>query len=274
MKKFLHYPIYVNHPGTWEQVRLRQRDHFVDQGDYQMMRWLDYTGKRLYEIMEDQNPAPEGRRWEDDVYRQLQTIVATRIGRMVFEALDKGTKYWIIPLDFLDKSDCACSAYTFPGHPREGGGIRMYYNPSDFNSSSQRWIGADDVLFHEIVHAYRIGSATYEVVNAAKYMNDHKNDEEFFALQMQNVYLACRNATRFYKTYKRLESVSKSSAYQYLAGSSESLMALRHFTQNDKLAGQISKWMAPATSFNPFRDFGVLERLNISGLGIRRLPPW
>lgn len=272
MKKFLNYPIYINHPGTWEKVRLRQRDHFVDKGDYQMMSWLDYMGKRLYEIMEDQHPESEGIAFERDVYQQLQTISTTLIGRLLFDSLDRNQKYWIIPLDFLDKTDCECSAYTFPGHPKAGGGTRIYYNPSDFNPSSQRWIGADDILFHELVHAYRMGSVGYEIVNGAKFMNDHKNGEEFFALQMQNMYLACRNAPRFYRTYKRLESVSKSTAYQYLSESAESLMALRHYTIREPLAAKVALWKFPADSFNPFRDYPVLERIYINGLGIQRLP--
>ncbi len=276
MRQFSNYPIYINHPGRWEEVRMRQRVAFVDMEDYKMMTWLDYTGKRLYEIMEDKNPRSDSIAFENDVYRQLQIIYSTDIGRLLFDSLNRNQKYWIVPLDYLDKTQCACGAYVFPGQPKEGGGVRLYYNPTDFNSASKRWMGADDILFHELVHAYRNGQVGYDVTNSAKPVADNENAEEFFALQMQNVYLACRGATRFYRTYKRLESVSKSTAYQYLVENVEAVMALRHFAEKEPLAKTVSRWMKPPNSFNPWRDHLVLERLYISraSLGMSRLPPF
>jgi hypothetical protein len=276
VRKFDQYPIYINHPGRFEEVRLRQRDHFVDKGDWHMMSWLDYTGKRLYEIIEDKNPRPESVDYENAVFQQLRLISTTIIGRLLFDSLNRSQKYWIVPLDYLDKAQCACGAYVFPGKPNEGGGIRLYYTPTDFNPSTARWKGADDILFHEMVHAYRNGRVGYDVVNAAKPMNDYDNAEEFLALHLQNVYLACRGSHRFYRTYKRLESVSKNTAYQYFVNDMEVLMAFRYFAETEPLAATVSRWMHPPDSFNPWRDQRVLERLFISNasLGLPRLPPF
>lgn len=262
MRKFDSYPIWINHPGIWEETRQRQRDHFVEIGDYKMMSWLDYTGKRIYEITEDITPGAIEIAYENLVYQQLRLIARTRIGRLLLGSLNPGVKYWILPLDLIDRLDCTCGAYTFPGHPREGGGIRIYYNPTDFNSPEKRWIGSDDILFHELVHAYRNGSVGYDVVNAAEPMRDNTNAEEFFALQMQNVYLAGRGAARFYRTYNGLESVSKGSAYQYLAGEPEAGRVLRQFVNTDPVAGKVAGWRDSPDSFNPFRDHLVLERLS------------
>lgn len=264
MRKFDSYPIWINHPGVWEETRQRQRDYFVERGDYKMMSWLDYTGKRIYEITEDSTPGAIEIAYENLVYQQLKVISRTRLGRLLLGSLDPNIKYWILPLDPIDRLDCECGAYTFPGHPREGGGIRIYYNPTDFNSPEKRWIGSDDILFHELVHAYRNGSVGYDVVNAAASMKGNTNAEEFFALQMQNVYLACRGATRFYQTYNKLESVSKGTAYQYLAGEPEAGRVLRHFVQSDMLAAKVARWTETPDSFNPFRDHAVLERLSQS----------
>ena len=76
-------------------------------------------------------------------------------------------------IDYLDKADCECSAYTFPGGPKEGGGVRVYFNPTDFNGSAKKWFSADDILFHELVHAYRDGTVGYSG-NNFKAMNEYK----------------------------------------------------------------------------------------------------
>jgi hypothetical protein len=274
MRQFDRYPIYVNHPGRWEEARQRQLAEFRSQRDARMVNWLTYTGKRLYEITQDLNPRPESVAYENAVLQQLRLISTTTIGRLLLGCLNRHVKYWIIPLDYLDKAACACGAYVFPGKPNEGGGIRLYYNPTDFNPAAKRWKGADDILFHELVHAYRNGRVGYDMVNAAKPMNDYDNAEEFFALHMQNVYLACRGSHRFYRTYKHLESVSKDTAYQYFVNDAEVLMAFRHYVDHEPLAASVSRWMNPPDSFNPWRDQKVLERLYISSasLGIERLP--
>jgi len=275
MRKFEPYPIYINHPGRWEEVRRRQRDEFVDKGDFQMMTWLDYTGKRLYEIMEDKAPAWESREYENQVYKLLMLIASTKVGKLLFGSLNRNVRHWIVPLDYLDKSQCECAAYSFPGAPREGGGVRVYFNPTDFNPSARKWFGADDILFHELVHAYRDGRVGYSG-NNFKPMNEYKTAEEFFALHMQNVYLANRGSLRFYRSYRSLQSVSKSTVYQYFAGDAEVLTAFRHFVDNDPLAAAVARWAHPPDSFNPWRDQPVLERIYLgsASLGISRLPPF
>jgi hypothetical protein len=275
MRKFDTYPIYINHPGRWEEVRQRQRDEFVDKGDFEMMTWLDYTGKRLYEITEDKTPGPEAREYEDQVYKLLMLIASTKIGRLLFDSLNRAVQHWIVPLDYLDKSQCNCRAYEFPGGPKEGGGVRVYFNPKDFNSSAKLWFSADDILFHELVHAYRDGRVGYSNENFRP-MNEYTTAEEFIALHMQNVYLANRGGLRFYRSYRSLQSVSKNTAYQSFANDAEALMAFRHFVDNDPLAATVAGWKFPADSFNPWRDQPVLERIYLSNasVGISRLPPF
>jgi hypothetical protein len=275
MRKFEQYPIYINHPGRWEAVRRRQRDEFVDKRDWQMMTWLDNTGKRLYEITEDKTPDRAAREYEDQVYKLLMLIGSTRVGRLLFDSLNQSVKHWIVPLDDLDKPECDCQAQTFPGAPKEGGGVRIYFNPKDFNSIVQRWQSADDILFHELVHAYRQGRIGY-ANNNFKPMNEYKTAEEFLALHMQNVYLGNRGSHRFYRSYRSLQSVSKGTAYQYFVNDAEVLMAFRWFVEHEPLAATVAGWKHPAESFNPWRDQAILERMYLgsSSLGISRLPPF
>ena len=281
MRKFEGYPIYINHPGRWEDVRQRQLGDFRAKGDSRMVSWLTYTAKQLYETMEDQSPRMETREWEHQVYRLLMLIGSTRVGKLLFESLNPTVKHWIIPLDDQRRADCDCSAYTFPGHPKEGGGIRVYFNPLDFNRSHKRyrrgavefqWRSADDVLFHEIVHASRMGRVGYFGLNE-KRMNEYESAEEFLALHLQNVYLESRGSQRVYRDYRSLKAVSKDTAYQYFVGDAEVLMAFRHYLDREPLAKAVAQWKQPADSFNPWRDLPVLERMHLSGLGEgNRLP--
>jgi hypothetical protein len=106
MKQFEPYPIYINHPGHWKEVHRRQASHFSYQGDDKMVTWLDSTGKRLYEIAEDQTPGPESWEYENQVYNLLKLVASTDVGRLLFGSLNRNVKYWIVPLYYSDRRDC------------------------------------------------------------------------------------------------------------------------------------------------------------------------
>jgi len=274
MKKFGNYPIYINHPGRLDEVRQRQRQEFAEQHDQHMVDWLAHTGRRLYEITEDRNPGPAARAYEQDVFDQLTRILTTTMGKMLLGSLNRDLKYWILPLDLIDRKWCDCGAYTFPGAPKEGGGVRIYYNPTDFGTGARRWIGPDDVLFHELVHAYRYGRVGFDMMSRAKAMTGYDDSEEFLALQLQNIYLADRGATAYYTTYTPLRAGSSDKAYEFFENNAEPVMALRYFIENEPLATAVSHWKSPANSFNPWRDQQALEQTYIrnAGVDLKRLP--
>jgi hypothetical protein len=265
MKKFKTYPIYINHPGSWEEVRLRQRDAFVDKGDYQMMAWLDDTGKELYATMEDPKPTSVTRKYEEQVYNAMLLIDSNQLGSLLLDSLNDAVKYWIVPLDYIEKRICSnCAAFTFPGTPKQGGGERIYFNPSDFNQAVSMRYSSDDVLFHELVHAYRDGEIGYSKTNS-KHLNkamlpDYTTMEEFLALQMQNVYLACRRDAGFYHSYLRRNSVSKTEAYKIFENDPRLLSVFRYFLDNEPLAEDVTRLALPDDSFNPWRDLPDLEQ--------------
>jgi hypothetical protein len=276
MKKFESYPIFINHPGRWEEVRRRQREYFAQKKDLHMFRWLGDPAKRLYEVTEDTAPSRESQDYENQVYALLKLIASTQAGRLLFGSLNQSVNHWIVPLDVLDKQACkGCWAFTFPGAPKEGGGVRVYFSPTDFrpNADKKNWMTAADVLFHELVHAYQMGRIGYNP--SPKSMNDYTSVDEFFALHMQNVYLADRGSGRFYRDYRTLLHVSKDTAYHYFANDAEVLMAFRYFVDTDCLAKKVSQVKVPANSFNPWRDQPVLERIYLSDgdfQGVQRLP--
>jgi hypothetical protein len=265
LKKFKTYPIFINYPETWEGVRLRQRDQFAEKGDYKMVAWLDDTAKELYATMEDPNPTSVARKYEEQVYNAMGLIDSNQLGSLLLDSLNDGIKYWIVPLDYIEKHLCKnCSAYTFPGTPKQGGGERIYFNPSDFHQALPMRYSSDDVLFHEVVHAYRDGEIGYSKTNS-KNLNkamlpDYDTMEEFLALQMQNIYLACRHSTSFYHSYLRPHSISKEGAYKVFANDPRILSVFRYFYENEPLAEQVTRLAMPDDAFNPWRDLDDLEQ--------------
>lgn len=262
MRRFLKYPVFVNHPGRYVDARLRQIEDFRAKRDLHMFRWLQHTAQNLYETIEDPYPPPDAVIYEKAVIEALNVIITTQIGRVVLGALDQHVRYSIHPRFAADgKTLCDCGAFVFPGAPKEGGGIRTYYNPTEFNDPARRWIGRDDVLFHELVHAYRMGRWGYETVNAAPDMQNWDDREEFVATQMQNVYLSQRGGTRFYRSYPRLERADKGTAYQALIDDQEALGQLNYLVNMDPLVRTVSEWGVAAAPFNAFRDRGTLGRM-------------
>jgi hypothetical protein len=236
-----------------------------------MVNWLRGTGKQLYEVTEDKTPSAAAKAFEDQVYELLQKkISVTTMGKMLLNALKRDVKYWIVPLDAQNKRLCKCSAMTFPGAPKEGGGVRVYFNPTDWTGT---WQTPDDVLFHELVHAYRMGRVGYSHLNKSG-MTDYDDGEEFLALQLQNMYLADRGSKRFYLAYKRpWLNGSKDEAYEYYARSAEVPIAFRSFSRGEPLATAVSHWKAPPNGFNPWRDQPIIEQNYLKQTpGITSLP--
>lgn len=277
MRQFEHYPIFINYPARWDRVRERQLADFDAQGDPRMVNWLGPTGNgaRLYEIMEDKTPSREGREYEDRVYQLLRLIKSTRPGQVLLDSLNRSHDYWVVPKSNFGV-ECNCMAVTFPFPKKAGGGIRVYINPNGLLPVQERWLSGDDILFHELVHAYRIGKVGWGG-QSKQPMREYKDAEEFFALHMQNVYLGYRGGHRFYRDFNSLRSVSKGTAYEYFTSDVEVMMAFKYYLINDPvLAPAVASWAQPADSFNPFRDYANLERILLGDgewEGVKALPP-
>jgi hypothetical protein len=278
MRKFDAYPIYVNFADRWEEVRLRQADEFAMKDDERMVNWLNSTGKELYEITEDMAPSFEARGFEHRIYNLLRLIASTKMGKRLFDSLNPDTKYWILPNTYPNAKPCKCGASEFPGTPKGGGGIRVYIDPQDWYGSASKFVTGDDILFHEMVHAYRDGRLGFFGMIRGFGFDGYSGElgaEEFFALQMQNVYLWYRGGHRFYRSYDQRIGVSKDTAYQILASDEMVLRVFRYFLDNDPLAADVARWKHPAESYNPWRDLPVLERIFLGRRpGLNRLPPF
>jgi hypothetical protein len=263
MKRFEGYPIFINHFGRWEAVRERLLTEFY--GDSHMTSWLDTTGRQLDEVTEDISPGWEAREYENQVYKLLMLIGSTRIGKLLFDSLNPNIRHWIVPYDSYIERHAGIHLGLTMGifTPKSGDGIRTYLNPTDFSRTgvADRWLGADDGLFHELIHAYRFGRFASRGLLRNDRMMGYRTAEEFVAVQMQNVYLSYRGGLRFYRDHKTLISVSKGTAYEWLIKDMQCLAALRWFAENDPFVGAVAKWMHPAGSYNPWRDQPILERM-------------
>lgn len=292
MIHFAPYPVYINNPGSWSQIRQIQRGqlrtsqhrHEAEKNfgeaatDQKMIEWLDYDGRKLQEIKPDPNPTPANRMYESLVCSQLTAIAGTRVGRVLLDSLKPEQRHWIVPFNFAENDDCQCPAYTFPGPLNGGGGIRIYFNPIGFTGGpldgipvKKGWLLDDEALFHELIHAGRQGRIDYSLLVKSS-LNGYESGEEFIAVQLQNMYRACRRQKHFWNQYdpgRRL--LSKGSVYEFFTGDMETLSAFRYFVENDPVAAAVAKWRLPADSFNPFRDINVLERIWLDKANIPRM---
>jgi hypothetical protein len=210
-----------------------------------------------WELTEDLDPKyrNEIREYESTIERLLTIIAHTSIGYSLLSMIKPDAKIFIIPADWSKPT-----AVTWDRSEDEGGGIRIYFNPSAFRRIfvSPRRAPADeaeDTLFHELVHAMRKSNDRY----AGKVLmnEDFDNTEEFIATQIANVFHAARRSSDIYDSYHG-EYRRKDEMYKYLIQDAELVMALKFFMQTEPLAKAAAFLHQP--EYNPFRDFEEIER--------------
>lgn len=271
MRQFRTYSIYANVPSAaLERQRERLIGEFKEKGDEHMWRWLESTGRRIEEVTPDLREPAAAMTWESEVMKQLGLIASNPVGKLVLDQINYLKTVWILPFEAGSDAQCTCRAFTFPSGPKEREGIRIYYNPS-YSRDGDKWIGSDDILLHELVHAYRMSTVGYCGMNWRQ-LNNFDDAEEFYATQIQNVYLSFRGSPLYYKWYSPLTQGTFAEVYDYLTGE-DPIMAFKWFLDNEKLARLLSAWSVP--KFNPWRDFSGLEKqfLDYMRKGGYTMPP-
>jgi Effector protein len=284
MRKFRNYPIYINYNIYTEAERQTARfesdvrfhrsaeslkfakevdtarregwsDNYYDYRRERRHANADDFGRYHEDIRIESKPSQEAVQFENDVLKQLNIIASTAIGRLLFDCLNPNAKVWISPMYGDDRKNCECGAWVDPWimKKEEGGGVRMHYNPKDHLDR------ADDILFHEMIHAYRGGWVPYTAQHHIR-MSEYASAEEFIATHLQNVYRSCRGHFWFYRSHNRfLWHLIKEEMYEYFANDVEVVEAFRYFLAHEPLASRVAKMKEP--EFNPWRDFAELERM-------------
>jgi hypothetical protein len=138
-----------------------------------------------------------------------------------------------------------------PGMYAKGGACQKYYE-----SRSQYTPSEDEVLLHELVHGARIASLKLKLGTAAvKGLTMYDNDEEFFAVLVENIYnselkkgLLRSSHTGFMEMDKNLQG---SLAFFQVSGSAFEKVK-KFATENPGLAKALSNIDVP---FNPLNAF-------------------
>lgn len=282
MRKFKHYPIYINYNiftkedreaeifartarfyGSHEGLKYTRemeeaRRKYGDANDWkkdEIAYLAERDGKRRDEIRPGDHTSPEAIKYEIEVSRALETILTTPIGKTLLDLMTQREKIWIV----MDQGGPGVASTT-PGIMRKelGGGVRLSFDPwGGFDYTSESYT-MDDVLFHELVHAYRFARLDTKGANWTK-LHDYSDAEEFIATQMQNVYLSMRGKTKFYFSHNDPRIEPKDVVYRNIAADPKAVRVFIDFLQTEPLAGIVANWSFP--DFNPWRDRQQFESL-------------
>lgn len=217
----------------------------------------------------------EARAYESGVRTYLSRIEGTASGQVLLNSI----RYWHInvPISPYDHSSGPCNA-TVANEPDPVSGIvypTVLYSPTTFargSSCSQALAEMgqtaaqlpQEVLFHELVHAFRVISMsarpkpiyTYDPSKGGLHRYD--NDEEFIAVLLTNIYISDpsnRNKSTLradHTTGYTLQKELAGSFEFFRSGSSTFRVVDKFCKQNPGLTGAMAKVAAP---FNPLAAF-------------------
>ncbi|HYJ90022.1 MAG TPA: hypothetical protein VEV84_01825 [Pyrinomonadaceae bacterium] len=263
MFQYLSFPIYVVYSMHWQEETGKMAQQFFAAGDRHMYDWFsDYSqaktedigvGSALMEIVEDSAPAyfQEAKDYENAIKQSLDKIFSTTIGKWLFTMLNPDVKVFILPNPYL-KGQTAMTSRVLTA--KQGGGIRISFNPKPWGNM------ADDALIHELTHALRRGTNRYTLV-AGLPIGDFPSSEEFFAVQISNIYRSSLRKTGLYEEYySGTASSDMGSIYSDFADTPASIVVLKYFLDFEPLARHLALLPIGKPSYNPFRDFPILER--------------
>lgn len=253
MRKFSGYPVVINY-NLHTQLRANSKmDDMHRAGQYQQVKEMYIKTTRSSDSSIENNLYKEEiEKFESEVEACLRVVAGNPVGRMVLGLLNPANTVWIVPKSDDDLKRCFC-AQTNPldYQIQPGGNVGRGVGSGDTVITFRKELG-DDTLLHELVHAYRYSRKKFKVLP----LKPGQSSEEFFAHQMENIYLshAKRPMTMDYYDHS---IGTKDEIYNFLLGEDERMQALKYFMRHEYLA------MLAAGSFtadyNPFRDFKKLE---------------
>lgn len=200
----------------------------------------------------------EGDEYESEVLALLEDIRGDATGRVLMDKINAQWRIWVVPLTEKRQEKCACVGVTSGRMSvNNGGGVRLYFTPLP-GQSEDGYFSNQDILFHELVHAYR-SSVLDNKSQWTSPLRDYKSEEEVLAVHVTNVYRAGRGYHNYYRSHQISTLLNKHMIDRYLAHDREVFFTMQAFLKEDKLAQAIARLKAPR--FNPWRDFAELQRI-------------
>lgn len=200
----------------------------------------------------------EGDEYEKEVLALLAEIRRDATGRLLMDKMSSQWRIWVVPLTEKRQNDCGCVGVTSGRMSvNNGGGVRLYFTPIP-GQTEDGYFSNQDILFHELVHAYR-SSVLDNKQHWMSPLRDYKTEEEVLAVHVTNVYRAGRGYNTYYRSHRISTLLNKHMIDRYLAHDREVFFTMQAFLKEDKLAKAIARLNAPR--FNPWRDFAELQRI-------------
>lgn len=206
---------------------------------------------------------PPAKAYDSHVFDLLTRIKHTESGHALLTCLPKKFPIWIIPYDSLNQRVFAklAAVTQLKNNNRPEEGVKIQYSPGMWCAMScgqpamQR---ADEVLFHELVHACRNGTFGHKHLNSTE-VTDNGNYEEFLAFQMQNVFLSETGEDKLWLQYESSQKGSPQELELFLYTAEDTMAALEYYTRvMDPLVMLIRRLTKP--KYNPFRDLDRLRK--------------
>lgn len=265
MIKFDPYPITINGSKKDEAIRAPVLARFAkgEITESQKIEELSRLQPNKWDYIAD--PSPEAVHYEGRVRALLSYIRSNTLGRCLLDILRTGGSLpiWIIPYDSEDvemQGDGNAKVGMAPYVYINKHAVRLAYSFEMFTYTT-KWgkdpgSRADEVLFHEMVHAYRFANPSVHV-RYTPALHGYDDHEEFLAHQMSNVYRSMWGAKKFNLDYKKKTLTTAAECEAALRSSKPQMDVLDRFLGSDPLSKRVAKIK---TLYNPFADFERLKR--------------
>lgn len=228
------------------------------------------------EIRKDNKLSETAKKYEEAIVKKLDIISRTQIGHCLLNSLNPQKTVWILPLfkeNTFQPDTFTGVTYHDDFFTKTGGGIRIHFYPWEKGmSKTSSYDTDDDILFHELVHAYRHGYQTYSQ-QFNEIVGDNTDGEEFIALCVQNMYRSSLNRL-LYKYYGGNRYVPADELTTYLFANTTFINALSKAKGESPLFNILKDWKT--IKFNPWRDYESWSKERIRNdpyLNSKRITP-
>lgn len=263
MLRFPPYPIIINGSSLGEALRGKIEAARSGHRFEEMRRLIGEMNTLAFR--EDKSPLAQ---WYEKRVSGLLAYIRHRVsGKALLDGLPAKVPIWIIPVD----SQAAHNKKTFAFADTNlierlpAQGVRIKFSPETWTYKAYgQYPGSrpDEVLFHELAHAYRFARSNLPAPRQANLSDggsgppNGTSPEEFFATQMANVYRAENGARLFITDYDSGQLGDQGAAEDALRAFTPYLQTLADVA-GDPLVKAIARLK---TSYNPFRDLARLQK--------------